>query len=323
MRNKVLLIAIGLALTTHMIKAQVPSYVPTNGLVGYWPFNGNANDESGNAHNGTNNGATLTSDRFGNANSAYNFDGFNDFIQLQIPSLDNSISIGFWAYDEGGYPNTYSINPRYVSSEFCNGGFALVNNVNNSPNGIFFSRNRGTSSADIFSNVLPSYLVNQHIVFTYNGTVGKFYINGNLVSSISNSGNITTSANLYFGKSGCSPSPQMADAFKGKIDDIGIWNRALTQEEIVGLFNAQSNTCETLVINSGPLSFNPPTYASTVTIYPNPANDQITIDCGNLANVSGWSIKIVNAIGQEVFTGEMNTQQYVVPLNSWSGQGLY
>ena len=44
---------------------QVPNYVPTNGLVGYWPFNGNANDESGNGNDGTNNGATLTADRFG------------------------------------------------------------------------------------------------------------------------------------------------------------------------------------------------------------------------------------------------------------------
>jgi len=48
-----------------------------DGLVAYYPFNGNANDESGNGNNGTVNGATLTSDRFGNANSAYSFDGVN------------------------------------------------------------------------------------------------------------------------------------------------------------------------------------------------------------------------------------------------------
>ena len=48
---------------------------PTNGLVGYWPFNGNANDESNNGHNGTVSGATLVADRFGNVNSAYNFNG--------------------------------------------------------------------------------------------------------------------------------------------------------------------------------------------------------------------------------------------------------
>ena len=71
--------AVGLSMTASVM-AQVPSYVPTNGLVGWWPFNGNANDESGNGNNGTVNGATLTADRFGNANSAYSFDGVDDYI---------------------------------------------------------------------------------------------------------------------------------------------------------------------------------------------------------------------------------------------------
>ena len=47
--------------------AQVPSYVPTDGLVGWWPFNGNANDEIGNGNDGVVNGATLTEDRNGDA----------------------------------------------------------------------------------------------------------------------------------------------------------------------------------------------------------------------------------------------------------------
>ena len=73
MKNKLLLLAMGFALTTQLIIAQVPSYVPTNGLVGYWPFNGNANDESGNGNNGIVNGATLSSDRYGNAGKSYSF----------------------------------------------------------------------------------------------------------------------------------------------------------------------------------------------------------------------------------------------------------
>ena len=77
--------AVGLGLTASLW-AQVPSYVPTNGLVGWWPFNGNANDESGNGNNGTVNGATLTTDRFGNADKAYSFDGVDDFINVGNPS---------------------------------------------------------------------------------------------------------------------------------------------------------------------------------------------------------------------------------------------
>lgn len=75
---------------------QPPAYVPTNGLVGYWPFNGNAIDESGNGLDGTVNGATLTNDRLGNANSAYDFDGNSDIeIPGVIPELLNQSEITY------------------------------------------------------------------------------------------------------------------------------------------------------------------------------------------------------------------------------------
>lgn len=60
-----------------------------------------------------------------------------------------------------------------------------------------------------------------------------------------------------------------------------------------------------------------------ITVYPNPANDHITIDCGTLANVVGYHIEIINTLGQVVFNQPMNTQQYNVALNSWSGTGVY
>ena len=69
--------------------SQVPNYVPTTGLVGWWPFNGNANDDSGNGNNGTVNGATLTFDRFVNINTTFVFDGVDDWITIpSAPSLD-------------------------------------------------------------------------------------------------------------------------------------------------------------------------------------------------------------------------------------------
>ena len=72
MKQKSLFLAIavllGLRITTT---AQTPpAYVPTDGLVGWWPFNGNANDECGHGNNGTVTGATLTEDRFGGCNEA-------------------------------------------------------------------------------------------------------------------------------------------------------------------------------------------------------------------------------------------------------------
>ena len=80
--------------------SQIPNYVPSNGLVGYWPFTGNANDLSGNGYNGTVNGATLTTDRFGVANRAYSFDG-NDWIEINNNPNQNvgagSFTLSCWA----------------------------------------------------------------------------------------------------------------------------------------------------------------------------------------------------------------------------------
>ncbi len=58
----------------------------SDGLVAYYPFNGNANDESGNGNNGIVHGATLTADRSGNANSAYSFNGIDNYIDTNIPT---------------------------------------------------------------------------------------------------------------------------------------------------------------------------------------------------------------------------------------------
>jgi PKD repeat protein len=65
-------------------------YIPRNGLIGWWPFNGNANDESGNGNNGLVNGAILTSDRFDINARAFGFDGINDFISTNfMPPTSN------------------------------------------------------------------------------------------------------------------------------------------------------------------------------------------------------------------------------------------
>jgi hypothetical protein len=163
-----------------------------------------------------------------------------------------------------------------------------------------------------------------HIISVVNGDNLKIYLNGIIVldTIVDNNKRVINNANLLFGSGARTDLP--AEQFNGKLDDIAIYNRALTNQEITNLYNSVSfNECLTMVINTGVLSTTPVTYTSSVTIYPNPANDQITIDCGNLANVVGWNIKITNMLGQEVFNQPMNTQQYVVPLNSWTGQGMY
>jgi hypothetical protein len=69
-------------------QAQIPDYLPSNGLVGWWPFNGNANDESGNGDHGLTNNCAMVADQFGNPNSAYFFDKNNNYIELNLTSIN-------------------------------------------------------------------------------------------------------------------------------------------------------------------------------------------------------------------------------------------
>ena len=69
---------------TTGISQDLPSNIPANGLVAYYPFNGNANDESGNSNNGNVLGASLSGDRFGNENSAYSFDGIDEIGRAHV-----------------------------------------------------------------------------------------------------------------------------------------------------------------------------------------------------------------------------------------------
>lgn len=309
----------------------VPSYVPLNGLVSYYPFSNNANDASGLGNNGTVNGATLTTDRFGNANNAYNFNGTANYISVSNSASLNSVNktISIWA--------NFSVEPLNSTT----GAMSLVSkwyqvtNCNNPLNDAFIltvgklsNQTKFIGSTNLYSqsnlstNNQLTTNVWYNIVFTHDATTGgKIYVNGILISSNNIGGNICTNQNnLLIGAD--SNQGNLFRFFNGKIDDIGVWNRALTQEEITNNYYSE-NTCQTLVINTGVLSFNPVTYNNTLTIYPNPANTQITIDCGNLANVVGWEIKIFNTLGQQVFTAPMNMQQYIVQLNTWNGAGIY
>ena len=116
--------------------------------------------------------------------------------------------------------------------------------------------------------------------------------------------------------------------FKGLIDDIGIWNRALTQQEITDLYNGgicyqNITVTDTLLINTNITGFNPVTYENTIRIWPNPTNDHITIDAGDLNVMNGYSIRITNSLGQQMFQSAINQQQFYLDLSTWTGNGMY
>ena len=234
---KKLVLTLLLGVTTLTAFAQVPSNVPTNGLVGYWPFNGNANDESGNGNNGTVNGATLTTDRNGVANKAYSFDGISNVISTNRVSL-NTFSFSGW----------YNLNEIQTYSPIIDAYNATWEVLINSskPNFVKWIASPGTYNENICTNI--SNNVNQwyHIVSIYSSNKVDIYINGFYVQSFTNIILSTSNGSYNFGAS-ISGSTQYLN---GKLDDFGIWNRALNQQEITALYTGCTTPTATITPQS-------------------------------------------------------------------------
>jgi hypothetical protein len=218
----------------------IPSYVPTNGLVAWYPFNGNANDESGNGNNGTVNGATIVTDRFGNFNSCFSFDGINDYLSIPYKhSLSPANgSVSYWMKTNGRVNNLqHTYGQGYGRPGM---GLSPDNHLHKSV--LAWSTASGQFPYVVsISDVDSSNWV--FVVGIYSTTDFKIYINGVLenVSSTTLS-QYYCDAPIQIGgynyPSYCGFGPYSGQFFNGFIDDIAVFNRALTQQEITNLYNA-------------------------------------------------------------------------------------
>jgi hypothetical protein len=204
---------------TNTVNQIVDSVLPMEGLVAYYPFNGNANDESGNGNHGTVNGATLTEDRFGNENSAYSFDGSSNYVNCYFsPQSIFCISIWYWA--EENQNNNVGIVSTY-SGGFNYGGFyvgvsgytAWVRTDNNVVN--YFSTTPFTW---------------KHLFLKSDGTNVQVFIDNvkilDFQATTNHSNTIVFADSRYNGR-----------YFKGYLDDIRIFNRVLSEQEIQALYH--------------------------------------------------------------------------------------
>lgn len=209
--------------------AQVPGNVPTTKLEGWWSFNGNANDLSGNGNNFTNNGATLTTDRNNATNSAYDYSGSGQYMIVNSPSFSfaqtDSFTVSLWIEKTA---NQYGI--AVMQSSGASGNFIWLFQSSNSGVLNFGSNKQGSAWTWANSN----YGINQweHYVGTYAGGVMSIYKNGVFVTSstFSNTGSVQSALPLRIGRS------HGGNYFDGKVDDLGVWSRVLTQTEITALY---------------------------------------------------------------------------------------
>lgn len=316
------------------------SQIPTNGLVGYYPFNGNANDMSGNGYNGTVNGATLTTDRFGNINNAYSFNGTSNYIDLSSYvssfNIQQPAAISFWlkTNNDNGQ-SIFSISDAATGTNISM--IAVGNNVTGTLTNEITVVSHHSSTSDYYiagftTGNRDTMLDNNwhHMVYLFDNISTRIFLDKRLLSVSCNYGtnnghygNLPNAAKVSIGTRYVSGYGAF---YNGSLDDFRIYNRSLDSTEISALFNEgicyeTVSVTDTLIINANLVGFQPVTYANTIKIYPNPTKDHIYIKSDN--NSYGYQIKIINTLSQIVYQATINQAQYFIDLNTWSGNGTY
>ncbi|MFM9056322.1 MAG: LamG-like jellyroll fold domain-containing protein [Bacteroidota bacterium] len=314
------------ALNATGFAQNLPAYVPANGLIGWYPFTGNADDSSGNGNHATVNGAVLASDRFGNSNAAYSFNGSTDYLQgnaSTFPTAYRTVSIWFYSniintvptgmqvFGYGGGLCEQSLlmqmdNPNFFTSFFTENTYEVAVGCNTWLTALPFGAN-GTP---------PSPNSNwQHWVITNSQSGLDLYINGNYAGGITTpiAGTVVAGKKFFIGacpdSSGMIPfqDPYLT-RWNGILDDIGIWNRALTQQEITALFNGG-----TVGIGDGS---NDPSYS----VHPNPTNDAIHIKVDERS--VGSTFTVIDSYGKTVISDRILESDFRLELQDLPS-GMY
>ncbi len=226
---------------------QTDRIVSPSGLVAFYPFNGNANDESGTGNDGLVHGATLTADRFGNENSAYQFDGQTTYIEVpDSPSLDitGPISLAAWLKaDLSQYFRVGLIDKRPPTEP--SGGYDLI--IGDAGSGAFAEFDlvvTNTPLPSIHGAVISNSYVNDntwhHLAATYDGQTMKVYVDGQLENQNQHTkGYVENDVPMLLGKfdygynDGHGNKPNILN---GAMDEIRVYNCALSAEEVEALY---------------------------------------------------------------------------------------
>ncbi|MBF0232845.1 MAG: LamG domain-containing protein [Desulfamplus sp.] len=268
-----------------------------DGLVAYYPFNGNADDESGNGNDGVVNGATLTTDRFGRSNKAYHFNGTARIELRSDSSLYNSNS-GFtwstWVKSDLSTDANILTASDSISCEDISLIFGRHNGVGIPKGyvGALVDKNGACASRTIFmedaENIISEYKYHNVVLSVdYNLNSATLYLNGTFLSSTSLSPNSSLSRDMYV-TIGCFKDNDSTClfSFEGEIDDIRIYNRALSQSEIQELYR-EGEVCEDKYDEGYKDGYNQGLIDGKKTCEENPVCAQI-ITYGKVPNANCW-----------------------------------
>ena len=254
LKNYVKLI-VALVFASNVMAQNIPSYVPTNGLVGYWPFNGNANDESGNGNDGTVNGATLTADRNGKANSAYDFNGINNDIKINKSTHQlGEVSITYSVWVKSNSTKDFQSIIDVGNPGIINKRSALMYYISSNLKGPYYC---GEQNDQFFLEPKTIQSDWKHLVITKKNKFLTLYINGQLIDTNTRYvGQNLIDSKITFGSNGI--NWKNGEYFEGQLDDIAIYNRVLSEQEITALYTGgtQSALASTKVFVDAPATVN-------------------------------------------------------------------
>lgn len=245
--KKILLVSL-LSMAINTVHAQVPGYVPTSNLIGWYPFKGNANNNAAaGSKDGTVNGAIPTTDRFGADNSAYWLDGNTNNITIDTTFFNlgwNEYTVSCWVNsDILDNPHNYNTAQTVFNSIPHNGVALYFNWRNYNKYDMLAGSNPPSSGWNIMlhsrSNAPATIHAWKHLVMVKSEGVNySLYVDGvrDTTYSVSTMA-VTKYCKMVLGRS---DPGIISEGFYGKIDDYGIWNRALTQCEIQGLYTTNS-----------------------------------------------------------------------------------
>jgi hypothetical protein len=203
----------------------------TNGLIAYYPFNGNANDAVG-INNGTVVGASLASDRFGNTNHAYAFNGatYIHCPDTGLPSGNSPRTVSLWLKATSftvTYPFSYGVDGA------TNAFYLIMDNVDSGAPYFAVGKSGGGSTPQWHG---PTTNVWYQLVVTYSNSTASLFVNGSNLMQASRTYGTTLAGNFFIGSylGGGPPT------FYGVISDVRIYNRALSSQEVSELYATES-----------------------------------------------------------------------------------
>jgi Concanavalin A-like lectin/glucanases superfamily len=259
----------------------------TTGLVASYPFNGSAQDASGNGHDGTVSGTLLTTDRFGNANSAYSFNGTNSRISFDFAtSGDSTFTWSWWMLDQSETDSTR----RWLTSTTGDfGGSTVCVREGSDGKAYVYAGNNSWSSAKAGLWKHGGWHL---FTLVSDGTTTRLYLdNAQLV--VNGNKAVTPQTGLTVGGF---YAPTATEYFQGKLDDIRLYSRALTTGDISELYVVSGSSSAPTVVTGSATEIATTGATLNGTVNPNEASTATSFDYGT-------SLPYANSVPAQTLTG--------------------